>query len=320
MRRPAWAIPIVGLLVLAGCATVVPAPQRERVVLKTTSATRYYLLRGTSTTAIFDEIDKNGLFDSNGRRAVGLTSAEWNMDWKGVEARPGLCGQDSMTITLNLVVSLPEHKRSSELPQHIRASWQQFAAGVAAHEQRHVDIYLNGARRMKSRMETILTKPASCSKLGDAIRALWVSQQADIEKAQNQFHAEEDTKSHDHRKPLQSQIDVNQKRLSVLDSDIRGLDQSLETLKRRSDATLAELDAIKAQLSKSGASPSGCGQSGLASKLVALCQRHSTLVVTYNGLVEQYNGTVARRNSLADEHDRIAATTNTLIEALNWTR
>jgi predicted secreted Zn-dependent protease len=320
MRRPAWAIPIVGLLVLAGCATVVPTAQRERVMLKTTSAIRYYPIRGTSTTAIFDEIDKNGLFDSNGRRAVGLTSAEWNMDWKGVEARPGLCGQDSMTITLNLVVSLPEHKRSTDLPQNIRASWQQFAAGVAVHEQRHVDIYLNGARRMKSRMEAILTKPASCSQLGDAIRALWVGQQADIEKAQNQFHVEEDAKSHDHRKPLQSQIEVNQKRLSVLDSDIRGLDQALETLKRRSETTLTELDAVKLQMGKSGASSSACGQSGLTSRLLALCQRHNTLVTTYNSLVEQHNGTVARRNSLADEHDRIAATTNTLIEALNWTR
>jgi len=81
MRRPLWAILIVGLLVLSGCATVVPTPQRERVVLKTTNATRYYPVRAMSTTAIFDEIDKNGLFDSNGRRAVGLTSAEWNMDW-----------------------------------------------------------------------------------------------------------------------------------------------------------------------------------------------------------------------------------------------
>ena len=320
MRRPLWAILIVGLLVLSGCATVVPTPQRERVVLKTTNATRYYPVRAMSTTAIFDEIDKNGLFDSNGRRAVGLTSAEWNMDWKGVEARPGLCGQDSMTITLNLVVSLPEHKRSSDLPQNIRASWQQFTAGVAAHEQRHVDIYLDGARRMKSRMEAILTKPASCSKLGDTIRALWVSQQADIEKAQNQFHTEEDARNHDHRKPLQAQIAVQQKRLSALESDIRGLDQALETLTRRSDTTLAELDAVKVQMGKSGATPSVCGQSGLASKVLALCQRHNALVGTYNALVEEHNGTVARRNSLADEHDRIVATTNTLIEALNWTR
>src|SRR5215813_4385799 len=155
MRR----FPILGLILLSGCATVVPTPQRERVVLQTTNATRYYPVRGMSTTAIFDELDKNGLVDSGGRRAVGLTSAAWNMDWKGVEARPGVCGQDSMTITLELVVSLPEHKRSTDLPQNIRASWQQFAAGVAAHEQRHIDIYLDGARRMKSRMEAMLTKP-----------------------------------------------------------------------------------------------------------------------------------------------------------------
>jgi predicted secreted Zn-dependent protease len=53
-----------------------------------------------------------------------------------------------MTITLNLVVTLPQHDQLNELSQDIRTNWQRFAARVAAHEQRHVDIYLNGAKTM----------------------------------------------------------------------------------------------------------------------------------------------------------------------------
>jgi len=57
-------------------------------MLKTSSSTRYYSVRGTTTGAIFDDIEKNGLFDTKARRAIGLTSGEWSIDWRGIETRP----------------------------------------------------------------------------------------------------------------------------------------------------------------------------------------------------------------------------------------
>jgi hypothetical protein len=75
-------LPIFAILALWRCAGVgrTPTPQRERVSLKTSSLIRYYPVRGTTTLAIFDDIDMNGLFDSRAGRAVGLMSADWNMD------------------------------------------------------------------------------------------------------------------------------------------------------------------------------------------------------------------------------------------------
>ena len=103
-RKHILRLPIFVLIVLQGCASVTLVPPREWVVLKTSNATRYYPVRGMTTTAIFDEIDKNGLCDDRGCRATGQTSAEWKMNWEGIEVRSGLCGQDSMTITLDIVV------------------------------------------------------------------------------------------------------------------------------------------------------------------------------------------------------------------------
>ena len=319
-RTRVLSLPVFVLIVLQGCASGTLTPQIERVVLKTSTATRYYPVRGLTTTAIFDDIDKNGLFDNAGRPALGQASVEWKMDSQGIEVRGGLCEQPSMTITLNIVVTLPEHKRLSDLPPDIKANWQRFATRVAAHEQRHVDIYMSGARRMKSRMEAVLSKPGTCSGLEQTIHGLWVSEQADIEKDQDQFHVEDEAKSQSDRKPLQAEIDVNQKRLSAIASELQSLDQTLEVLKRRRDNTQAELNAVKAEMGKSGASPPTCAQSGLASKLLALCQRYNAFVATYNALVEERNEVVSRRNSLAHEHNRTVATTNTLIEAINWTR
>ena len=81
------------LIVLWGCAGLSPTPQREStglpptpqrewVILKVSSSTQYYAVRGTTAGAIFDAIERNGLFDNKDRRAVGLTAAEWSVDWK----------------------------------------------------------------------------------------------------------------------------------------------------------------------------------------------------------------------------------------------
>src|SRR5262245_45016865 len=319
-RTRILALPVFVLIVLQGCANVTPTPQRERVVLKTSTATRYYPVRGLTTTAIFDDIDKNGLFDKMGHRALGQASVQWKMDSQGIEVRGGLCEQPSMTIALTIVVTLPKHERLSDLPPDIKANWQRFAARVATHEQRHVDIYMSGAREMKGRMEAVLAKPGTCSGLQKTIGDLWIDEQADIEKAQDQFHVEDDAKSQNDRRPLQAGIDVNQKRLSAIASELKSLDQALDGLKRRRESTQDELNTVKAEMGKSRASPPICAQPGLTSQLLALCQRYNALVATYNALVEESNEAVSRRNSLAHEHNRIVATTTTLIEALNWTR
>jgi len=119
---------------------------------------------------------------------------------------------------------------------------------------------------------------------------------------------------------LQAQIDINQARLSALTAEMRTLDQSLAVLKRRHDTTQAELNAIQAEMGKAGASPPSCSQPDVTRRIQALCQQYNGRVAAYNALVEQHNGIVSRRGQLADEHDRVVATTNTLIEALNWTR
>jgi predicted secreted Zn-dependent protease len=321
-RRPVRLLPIllVVLTILWGCASRAPAPPRERVVLKTNSVTRYYSVQGMTTRAIFAEIEKNGLIDSKAHRAVGLTSADWSMDWKGLEKQRGICDPRMMTITLDLIVTLPQHKRSSDLPPDLASNWRRFAAGVATHEQRHVDIYLSGAKRVKSRMETMLARTASCAELEKAIRGLWTGQQAEIEKAQDQFHAEEDAKSQDDRKPLQAQIVINQNRLTALGAELKTVDQTLDTLRRKSEATQAEIKTVLAEMSKAGTSPPSCAQSGLSRRIHGLCQQHVALVAAYNALVEQHNSAVTRRNTVVDEHNRVVTTTNTLLEALNWTR
>src|SRR3989449_5365981 len=80
-------VPVLLLLALWGCASALPAPPQQRVVLKTSISTRHYPVRGMTTAAIFDHIDRNGLFEKGGQRVNGLTSAEWTMTSEGIDAR-----------------------------------------------------------------------------------------------------------------------------------------------------------------------------------------------------------------------------------------
>src|SRR5437867_1545497 len=243
---PARLLPLSAFVLIAfwGCAGPPPTPQRDRVMLQTSRSTQYYSVRGTTTSVIFDDIERNGLFDIKARRAVGVTAGRWSMDWKSVETRPGTCRLESMTITLNLVVTLPKHDLVNDLSQDIRTNWQRFAASVAAHEQRHVDIYLNGAKTMKARMDAILTKSSSCSELESVVRSIWDSQQAETERMQEEFHVEDEAKTQNDRKPLQVEIDANRRRLTAINSEIQGLDQTLDNLKRQRNTTHARIDAV----------------------------------------------------------------------------
>jgi len=272
---------VAALALLAGsglpaCSSPSPAPPRQPVGVETNVSTRNYPVHGTTTTAIFAAIDANGLVDSSGQRAVGVTSAEWKLTSGEADPRAVPCVFPSLTVMLNLVVTLPRHESPDDLTADLRTSWERFAARIAAHEQRHVDIYLEGAKAMKARLETTRTA-VSCAELEKAIDAEWRAQQADIERAQVEFHAVDETTARSERETLQARLDSIRAQLEPVDAEMRRLDTELADLRRQVDAGRADLAA-------------------------------------------QHNAVAGRRRVLADEHNRLAADANGLIDALNWAR
>src|SRR3989442_8121842 len=82
---------------------------------------------------------------------------------------------------------LPRHETADDLPADLRDRWERFVARVAAHEQRHVDIYLEGAQAMKARLEATRTA-VSCADVEKAIDAEWRAAQADVARARAAVH------------------------------------------------------------------------------------------------------------------------------------
>ena len=215
--RPARAAGIALALGLilgpAGCSAPVSPP--PSVVVKTSTSTQYYLVRGTTAAVIFDEIEKNGLAEKSGQRAIGLTTVDWKL------AADGPCSAPALTITATLVVTLPQHEQLEVLTGDVRRHWERFAARVAAHEQRHVDIFLDGANSMKAAMEAARATGSSCADVEKAIDEIWTRGQAEIDRAQEQFHVEDGAKNQAQRGPLQVDLAANKARLAALEAEMR---------------------------------------------------------------------------------------------------
>ena len=141
---------------------------------------------------------------------VKLTSGD-------VNARAVPCVFPSLTVILHLVVTRPRHEAPEALPGDLRNRWESFVARVAAHEQRHVDTYLEGAKAMKARLEATRTA-VSCADLEKAIDVAWRAQQADIERAQAEFHAADETTARSEREALQARLNDTRARLEPLDT------------------------------------------------------------------------------------------------------
>ena len=148
-----------------------------------------------------------------------------------------------------------------------------FVARVAAHEQRHVDIYLEGAKAMKARMEATRTA-VSCTNLEKAIDAEWRAQQTEIERAQAEFHAVDETTARSEREELQARLDGTRARLEPVDAEIRRLDAELADLRRQVDAGRADLVAQ---------------HNALAGRRGALAAEYYRLVADANDLIEFLN-------------------------------
>jgi len=301
-------------LIMLGCASMLPPPPKPIVTLTTAHATTYYSVRGTTTSKIFEEIDAQGLRDQDGERAAGLASAKSAMAWTA-RATGALCTPQSVTITLDLVVTLPRHERLNDLSNGLRQRWEHLAAAIAAHEQRHVDIFMDGANAVKSRIEAVLKKWASCADVETSLRSLWTSQEVETEKAQRGFDVADSARLDLDRKPLQAAIDTARAKLAALTAEIRQLDAALDDLVRRAAAVRENIDAVNVDIAKANGS---CSRP--TDRVVARCRQYNALATGHDALVAEHSSVVAHRNRLAGEHNALVESISELIETLNWVR
>jgi predicted secreted Zn-dependent protease len=290
----------------------------ERVRLHTNSSTKAYPVKGSTSETIFDYIERNGPTDDSGQRGSGLTAAKWSYVWKGSASREG-CGIASLTVSLDLTVTLPKHEAPQSLTPSVSRSWERFAADVGSHEQHHVDIYMAGAQTMKGLMQAIQPK-ASCDLLEKEIGAVWSREQKAIDDLQEVFHKDEDTRLSASRRPLQTQIETNRGRLNAMNSQIKAMDEQIDSLRKQIKEAQDLITPLKSQMeSIEGAYGSNVPPTIFA-RYENLRSQYNALIGRYNSLVEQHNSLLDQRSKVAADYERLISTTNDLVDTFNWTR
>jgi predicted secreted Zn-dependent protease len=285
-------------------------PIGDAVVLKVTRSTQYFAVSGDTGDDILASLERNGPKHGKERRAVGLAHESGKL---GVECSPYL-----VTIDFTLDVTLPQHDHVERLSEDLQLRWQRLVASVTAHEQRHVEIFLDGVRTAKRRIETVsLSQP--CPDVHQEIQKIWSAQRDVTNTAQDRFDAEDAARVEADRKPLRTQVEGNQARLAAIESEIGSLVAAGEDFKQQRAALKTKIDAVVVRMAAMNAAPAGCPRARPGTALATLCQEHRDLVATANRAVSQYNDMVARQNALVDEHGRLRTATTQLIEAYNWT-
>src|SRR5205085_10930474 len=118
-----------------------------------------------------------------GQRASGLTETSWSLSWDNNHDQKS-CAIVSMTIKLDIKVTLPALDRAERLPASLQSYWNDFSNAIAAHEQHHVDIALGGANDLKNAMAGIASQ-SSCSGLEGDVNNAWSAQQSKTAAEQN---------------------------------------------------------------------------------------------------------------------------------------
>jgi predicted secreted Zn-dependent protease len=303
-----------------GAAVEPTAAPGDRVRLEVTQSTATYPVFGSGADEILSYIEARGPVDDRGQRASGVTHYSSRLDWRP-DGNQRSCAIDSMTIFVDLQVILPALDPAAPLGADVRARWAQFAAGVAAHEQRHVDIYLAGVARIRDLMLTLESRDG-CLALESQVNNVWDGQQRLIDSEQEQFHIDEKRRVEGLRAPIRSQIEGVRAQLDGLAAEIRGLDSSLVSLAAQLSAVRELLNSLSSQLRGFEAS-SGAGGT-LApdqyQQYESLRNQYNNLIPSHNALVDQYNLLVSRRAGLAQQSESLQAQVNKLVDDFNWTR
>jgi predicted secreted Zn-dependent protease len=307
---------LIVLALVPGCGAEVPLAD-DRIELSVGVETTHFRVIGSTTDDIFNSLRLSSLPTTEGSKAVGLTTSNLTYDWEPVERRGGKCAIGSMSLLFSLRMILPEHAQASLLTPTLSGRWANFARDVQAHEQRHVDIYAEGAEAMRAAMLAIPAQ-SSCEGLEREIDRVWTGERLRINGLQERFHLEDGARLDAAQAPLLARINTERAKIEGLKVEVDRLDRQISAYDSPGDSYVRRIDSLKAEMRAiETAHPMGAPAS-VVSHYNSLVSRHNDLVRDYNAMLGAVDRLIDARNALAGQHDGLIAALEPLIEDLKW--
>ena len=283
--------------------------------------TIHYPVTGTTTREIFDSVEANGPDldeEFQGHLTAGLAESDSSYEIKFLDYGE-YCELQSALISLNLIVTLPQHSSPSSLSDLQSSRWEDFADGVAVHEQHHVDIHVERAEAFKDSVEHLSETFSDCDALEARVTSIWDRESLLNDQQQEAFHQSEEQFSQRLRGPVQQQIDDSrlqldeyQDELTLVSSEIEELEVQIDDIEMAMQPYDAQMTAIQDRYPDLVLPPDTFDEyERLRAERNGLNDLRDGVVTRVNTLVQQHNQTIEKLNQLTEQ-------TNQLIDGLAW--
>lgn len=184
-RTTASLLTALGLLTIATPASINPASAEVKITVKT----EYYTVRGRSIDALDKSLYRNAPLLNGTDRALGQARLRFDSDIRARESDRG-CAVDDPQVTLEVVMILPRWADEKRANSELRSLWSGFAGFVRQHEERHVEIAMNHAKKLQ-RVFTNVPMAPNCKMLRARLQSGANRILAQHAKAQERFDARE---------------------------------------------------------------------------------------------------------------------------------
>lgn len=143
-------------LLWGGAPSAIDAQTRPgAVVLDETE--RYYELEDTTLTQVIARLNRMQLSGAGGRASQGLTEYHIQPSWRPVGAG-GRCRIANLTLTVQVVITLPSWPGHVDRPDDEQASWSEIREAIRTHEYRHRDLTVDAAESLAVELATLETR------------------------------------------------------------------------------------------------------------------------------------------------------------------
>ncbi len=169
--------------------TTATSPQNceTSIEIATSRSDKTYDVTGTTLDEIANSLEASAP-QAEGGPAFGLTEYSYGLSGSFCVAGNNSCSLGDVTISANVIVTLPNLTTLEQLTSNLAQIWSDYAEKVAVHEGRHVRILEDGLAEIRRQLLLIGEEP-NCDALDHEIDKVWTFGGGQMEQRQRAFHA-----------------------------------------------------------------------------------------------------------------------------------
>lgn len=291
--------PILGIFLSSPVGSAPAPPEPDVVAASTQSRDSFYEVRGATADAVFSSIGRRKLGNTPGRSASGLTESKLSYSIESVSGSNKPCRVLSLSLDLDIKVTLPRHANPGVLDPDARRNWEIYATAVEAHEYRHVEIELRGLEELAERLrrslsEGRITAPGKTS-CANYVNELLQQQRVLTKSRHASFHEEAAQEVRDLQTMARMRLDNLDSAMRQDQATVAEFDQLIRSVRLTFDETNATIPL---------ATPYQAAERQAAARAIA----------------EELNAAIDQRNLLAEDLRSQLTERERLVEDLHWIR